>query len=125
MIVYQGPTREGRTKAALRKIKDALSEGRQLIAHRQKLLKLADRLEYGWKVVDQYEDELADDSEDEKRISKVEQAAERLALAKGIREAAEKRKKAPNVRETALRELLPRKEERPYKPSAYAPGAGR
>ena len=40
------PTAEGRAKEALGKIKEALTEGRQLIAHRQNLLKLADRSEY-------------------------------------------------------------------------------
>ena len=45
------------------KIKEALTEGRQLIAHTQKLLiKLADQSEYGWSIVEEYEqDGLADD----------------------------------------------------------------
>ena len=47
------PTAEGRIKEVLGKIKEALAEGRQLIAHRQKLLKLADRSEYRWSVVDE------------------------------------------------------------------------
>ena len=82
------PAAEGRMKVALEKIKDALAEGRQLIAHRQKLLKLDDHSEYGWSLVELYEDALADDSEDEKRIDKAERAAERKAQAKRRKEAA-------------------------------------
>eukprot|EP00731_Ephydatia_muelleri_P023446 Em0015g1029a len=118
------PAAEGRTKVALEKIKDALAEGRQLIAHRQKLLKLADRSEFGWSLVEQYkEDALADDSEDEKRIDKAERAAERKAQAKRRKEAADERKRVPNGREAVQREVpRPRPEERPYKPPMFAPG---
>ena len=115
---------EGRTKVALEKIKDALTEGRQLIAHRQKLLKLADRSEYGWSLVEQYEeDALADDSDDEKRIEKAERAAERKVQAKRRKEAAEERKGVPSGREAVQREVpRPRPEERPYKPPMFVPG---
>ena len=42
-----------------------------LIRKRQKLIKLADKSDAGWLVVQEYElEELADDSEDEKRIKK-------------------------------------------------------
>ena len=44
----------------------------------QKLIKFADRSEAGWAVVDEYvDDELADDSEDEKRMERAERMAER------------------------------------------------
>ena len=100
------PAAEGRTKVALEKIKDALAEGRQLIAHRQKLLKLADRSEFGWSLVEQYEeDALADDFEDENRIDKAERAAERKAQAKRRKEAADERKRVPNGREAVQREV--------------------
>ena len=60
----------------------------QLLAERQKLIKIADRSENGWGVVAEYTvDELADDSDDEKRTEKAEKAAERKA---GLR----KRKRA-------------------------------
>ena len=50
-------------------------------AERQKLIKIADRSEYGWGVVTEYTaDELADGSDDEKRLEKAEKAAERKAL---------------------------------------------
>ncbi|ETW96471.1 MAG: hypothetical protein ETSY2_46335 [Candidatus Entotheonella gemina] len=59
---------------------DALKEGRQLLTERQKLIKIADRSEYGWGVVAEYTtDELAEDSDDEKRIEKAERAAEQKA----------------------------------------------
>ena len=80
---------EGCTKEALGKIKETLTEGRQLIAHRRKLLKLANRSEYGWSIVEEYEEDgLANDSEDKKRIEKAEWAAERRAQAKRRKEAA-------------------------------------
>ena len=48
------------------------------LAHRQKLIKLADRSESGWAVVEEYDaDALADNSDDERKIEKAEKAAER------------------------------------------------
>ena len=45
---------------------------------RQKLIKLADKSDAGWLVVQEYEQEkLADDSEDEKRIKKAQEKAAR------------------------------------------------
>lgn len=73
-------TSEERGATALEKAKDSLKEGRELVNERQKLIKLADRSEYGWGVVAEYvADELADDSDDEKRMLKAEKAAERKA----------------------------------------------
>lgn len=49
---------------------------KDIIAHRQKLIKLADSSELGWKVANEYdENPLADDSEDEKRIYRAEARA--------------------------------------------------
>ena len=46
-----------------------VSEGIELLSHRQKLVKLADSSEQGWKVVQEYEaNPLAEDSDDEKKI---------------------------------------------------------
>ena len=101
------PAAKGLTKVVLEKIKDALAEGRQLIAHRQQLLKLADRSEYGWSLVEQYEDVLADDSEDEKRIDKAERAAGRKEQAKRRKEAGDERKRVLNGRE-AMQQEVPR-----------------
>ena len=65
---------------SLQRAQEALEKGARLLAERQKLIKIADRSANGWGVVVEYTaDELADDSEDEKRLEKVEKAAERKA----------------------------------------------
>ena len=57
-----------------------IGEGMDLLHHRQKLIKLADSSELGWKVVKEYEThQLAEDSDDEKRILKAEARANRKA----------------------------------------------
>ena len=72
------------TPAATNQAKRHIEEGIKLIAERQKLIKLADRSEFGWGVVAEYTaDELADDSDDEKKIEKAEKAAERKAAKRG------------------------------------------
>ena len=76
-------TRKPTDESDLSKAKEALDEGRHLITNRQKLIKVADRSEYGWGVVAEYEaDDLASGSEDEKRPEKEEKAAEKKALKK-------------------------------------------
>ena len=63
---------------ALEKVKRALQEGEDLIKERQKLIKIADRSEHGWATVEEYvADELADNSDDEKRLYKAEARAGR------------------------------------------------
>ena len=67
-----------KTPPAVEKAKTALVEGEKLIAVRQKLIKIADRSEHGWSTVDEYmDDELADNSDDEKRLFRAEQRAGR------------------------------------------------
>ena len=67
-----------------------LKRVRSLIAKRYKLVRFGDKSSAGWTAIDEYEsDELADDSEDEKKL----RSAERIALVK-IRE--KKRKHASN-----------------------------
>ncbi len=59
-------------------IRQLIEEGQQLIKNRQKLIKLADRSKDGWQVAQEYEsDDLASNSEDEKRIRKAESAVEK------------------------------------------------
>ena len=61
----------------MEKAKNAVDEGTKMLTVRQKHIKLADRSEFGWKFVKEYEtDDLAEDDQDEKRIAK----AEKLAL---------------------------------------------
>jgi hypothetical protein len=53
--------------------KRKISEGMDLIKQRQKLIKLADSSDADWRVVDEYiANPLADDSDDEKKIYKVQ-----------------------------------------------------
>ena len=61
-------------------------QARKLLSRRKKLIKLADRSEAGWALVEKYvEDDLADDSDDDRRMEKAERAAERM-IAKRKRE---------------------------------------
>ena len=56
-------TEEGHNKAS-----GCISEGIELLTNRQKLVKLADMSDNGWRVVQEYEThQLASDSDDEKR----------------------------------------------------------
>lgn len=62
---------------AVKRAKAALQKGAQLLTKQQMFIEIADRLEFGWRVVSEYmADDLADDSDDEKRLEKVEKAAE-------------------------------------------------
>ena len=63
---------------ALMRAHDAVGEGKNIILHRQKLIKLADSSENGWRFVDEYErNELAENYDDEKKIQKAEYRAPR------------------------------------------------
>ena len=64
------------TPPAVEKAKTLLEEGEKLIVDRQKLIRIADRSENGWATVDEYvEDELADNSDDEKRLNRADARA--------------------------------------------------
>ena len=53
-------------------------EGKELIRKRQKLIRIADKCADGWRVVDEYvSDELASGSEDEKRLKRAKDTANR------------------------------------------------
>ena len=55
------------------KVKVAQESGTELVSKRVKAIKLADKSEFGWATVDEYlSDELASDSDDEKRIYRAE-----------------------------------------------------
>ena len=57
--------------------KRKIYEGMEMIKSRQKLIKLADSSDAGWRVVDEYTtNPLAEDSEDEKRIYKAQSRAD-------------------------------------------------
>ena len=65
-----------------------VTEGRKLIHKRQKLIKIADKNKDGWQVVEEYEsNELASNSDDEKKIKKAREAAsrkERLSMSSSV-----------------------------------------
>ena len=68
-------------RSTLEKAMEAAKEGEGLLKLRQKHIKLADRSDHWWKVVQKYEtDDLVNDSGDEKRIAKAEKAAEAKAV---------------------------------------------
>ena len=59
-------------------IKTFLEEGTKLVTKRIKAIKLADKREFGWLTVNEYlSDELASESDDEKRMYRSEKRAER------------------------------------------------
>lgn len=71
----------------------------KLLAERQKLIKIADRSEYGWGVIVEYT------ADDEKRLEKAEKAAERKA-AKRKRKRAESSVKTGKGRYSTLQSAL-------------------
>ena len=77
-IIESIETESERGEPNLPLIKKYSQEARELIRKRQKLTKIADKSKDGWKVVAEYEsDELASDSEDEKRLKKARETASR------------------------------------------------
>ena len=70
---------------AVDKAKALIAEGIASIKFRQKLIRIADRSEYGWAAVEEYvDDELADGEDDEKRIQRSDfRAGRKLKIAKG------------------------------------------
>lgn len=88
------PTEEQEV-AIVKKPTKHLSEGMKAIDVRQKHIKIADHSELGWAVVAAYEEEeLASDSDDEKRIYKAEREAEQIAKRKRPGEANTSRKRS-------------------------------
>ncbi len=72
------------------KAKQALEEGKELIGTRQKLLKIVDCLDGGWRVAEEYQWDPVAENRDKKRIRKAKKEAERK-LAKAKKEKAGKR----------------------------------
>lgn len=62
-------------QSRIEKARDTLKEGMDLVLHQ---IKLADKSEFGWETVNKYEaDELASDSEGDKRSFRLERRAEK------------------------------------------------
>ena len=66
------------TPPVIEKARETLEEGKLFIKKRQKLIKIADRSEYGWAIIDEYvEDELAEGEEDDRHLFRAERRAKR------------------------------------------------
>lgn len=66
------------------KAKEALQQGINKVNKRQKLIKIADRSKNGWLTAQEYQaDDLAENSDDEKRIAQAERQAERRRKKRG------------------------------------------
>ena len=90
-----------RMQSPVRRAKEALLEGKEALDCHQKMIRLADRSEYGWELVKEYAaDELADGSDDEKKIRKAEKEAEKKV--------AGRRKAAANKNKRSFRQTAPR-----------------
>jgi hypothetical protein len=97
-------TNNKETTYSLKRAHEGIDEAVDLLGHRNKLIKLADMSDSGWAVVNEYEaHQLADDSEDEKRILKAEARA-----SKKIRESRLKRSGRGSDLQQAQRRRRPR-----------------
>ena len=73
----------------IEKARSALQEGKSIVLHRIKLIRIADKSSYGWDTVNQYQaDELPSDSEDDKKIYRSERRAEKARKEKRQRKKA-------------------------------------
>ena len=65
-------------QSRIEKARDTLKEGMDLVLHQIKLVRIADKSEFGWETVNKYEaDELASDSEGDKSIYRLERRQKR------------------------------------------------
>ena len=72
------------SEGSMPKAKESLQQGIDDINERQKLIKIPDRSENGWLTAQEYQtDDLAENSDDEKRIARAERQAERRRKKRG------------------------------------------
>ena len=70
-------------KKTIEAVREELKEGQQEVADHQKCICLPHRSEYGWAMVEAYDnDELAEDPADEKKLADVEKEAARKVTKK-------------------------------------------
>ena len=70
----------------LDKVKDSLQKGENLLKERQKHILLADKSDFGWSTVQEYKkSDIADDSDDEKKMHKAEARAKAHLKQSGAR----------------------------------------
>ena len=80
----------------MNKALEELKEGEKKLAHRKKLILIADSAEEGWEVVNEHQRrDLADDSDDDKRIRQAK-SLQKPARASQKRRRAQSQKKRPN-----------------------------
>ena len=86
----ENAVKTGNTEVA----KTSISQGMKLIKERQKHIKIADREDCSWQVIEHYKsDVLAEDSEDEKRIARARRIAQADKKGKRERKGKERKKR--------------------------------
>ena len=78
VLIKLESTKDALNVNATSKAKTAIEEGIALVTKRMKVIKIADKSQYSWATVQEYlSEELASDSEDEKRLFRSERRAEK------------------------------------------------
>ena len=85
------------------KVKAALDSGTEVVSKRIKVIKMADRSDFGWSTANEHlSDELASNSEDEKRLYRAERRAERKTKERRRRFCPADRKESASSTSTAF-----------------------
>ena len=81
---------------SIHQARDKIVEGMAIVRDRQKLIKLADSSELGWRVVKEYTtNPIADDSEDEKKMIRAQNRAERRSKSDKLKKSTKTVRKVP------------------------------
>ena len=100
---------------AISKAQEEIEKGEQLLRERQKHILLADKSEYGWATVHEYKKhELADNSDDEKRIFKSEIRAKAQRKQNKSKMTVNRFSKPRNTPDTTIKQPIPVLQSRPF-----------
>ena len=100
---------------AISKAQEEIKKGEQLLRERQKHILLADKSEYGWATVHEYKKhELADNSDDEKRIFKSEIRAKAQRKQNKSKMTVNRFSKPRNTPDTTIKQPIPVLQSRPF-----------